>query len=131
MTKGDLDGVTFMNRPVKPLAGFTTLLMLTYMFFHIFNIGDHMPITWLAHIMAIVAGISAFCLWFGWYKRLQQMAEIGLLVACFVYITAAVNFFLVGGFDSEFLWLSLWSGGLVGSAFYLEARDRIAQTWED
>lgn len=125
MTKGDLDGVEFFHRPVKPLAGFTMLLMLTYMIFNMTQVNDLISSTWLGHAMAIIAGISAFCLGYGWFARIQQMAEIGLLVACFVYITASVNFFLLEGFASEYLWLSFWSAGLVGSAFYLEARDRI------
>ena len=122
MTKGDIEGRKMFGRPVKPLAGFMALLMFTYMIFNISNQGVLKDL-WLGDVVSIISGIAACCLLIGWFGRVQKMAEYGLLIASFVYITRASFIFFVVGPSSLDFWEALWTGGLVASAFYLEAND--------
>lgn len=122
MTKGDIEGKVVWGRPVKPLAGFMSLLMLVFTVFNILNRGV-LEELWLGDIVAVVASIAAVCFWVGWFGRVQKMAEAGLLIAAFAYVTrASFIFFVVGPSNQEF-WESLFTGGLVAAAFYLEASD--------
>lgn len=122
MTKGDVDGKLIWGRPVKPLAFIMSLLMVVFM---IYNILDKGVLTdlWLGDIIAVLAGVAAFCLWFGWFGKGQRMAEVGLLLAGFVYITRASFIFLLDGPGSQAFWESALTGCLVSAAFYLEASD--------
>ena len=125
MTKGDVDGKIIWGRPIKPVAGFMSLLMMTLVVYNVLDRGVFGNL-WLGDIIAVMAAVSAFCLWYGWVGRAQKMAEAGLLIACIVYIIRAAFVFFLLGPSSEIFWLSLWAGGLVGGAFYLEARDGVA-----
>ena len=97
MTKGDLDGVLWLNRPVKPLAAFLVLLMLNFTIFNITNEGIFKDFG-LNDIIAVLAGISCFSLFYAWIARNQTMVELGLVLAASVYVIRA--FFILFLFSS-------------------------------
>lgn len=111
-----------LNRPVKPLSGFMVLLMLTFTIYNIANKGV-LSDYWLGSLVAVLAFVSAGLLFVGWVVGSQLMNNLGLLIASFVYIVRAFFVFLLQGPLAESFWLSLWTGCLVGAAFYLEVTE--------
>ncbi len=123
MTKGDLDKVTFMGRPLKPVALGLTILMITLAVANWTDnglLGDNI----LSHILAAIAGLSALLLTAGWIAGKQRIAEIGLLGAAAVNIARSSFLLFTFGPGQQSVWLSLGVTVIAGGAYLLE-------TWDD
>ena len=122
MTRGDLEGLTFFNRPIKPVALGITVLMIVLTIFNIQEDGIFGD-TVLATGIALMAFTSAACLCFGWFGRGQMMAAAGLLLASITCVVRSVFALLVIGPADQTMWLSLGAGIISGGAFLLERWD--------
>lgn len=125
MTKGDLDGVSFLGRPVKPIALPAAFLMAVLMVYNIVDAGVLHDL-WLGDIVSILAGVSCIMLVLGWIIRSQRLIEFGLLAGCVVYVMRASFVIFVDGFAQSF-YLSLGAAGLFGGAYFLESWGRQQQ----
>lgn len=122
MTRGDLEGLTFFNRPIKPVALGITVLMVSITVFNLQHDGVFGS-TLLATSVALLAFTSAVCLTAGWLGRLQQMAEIGLLLASITYVIRGSFLLLLLGPSEQGVWLSLGASVISGGSFLLERWD--------
>lgn len=122
MTKGDLAGVLVWGRPVKPVALGATWLMATIVGYNLFNQGlfGHLVI---GDLVAVLAGSSYVLLMAGWFGRSQWAAEVGLLLACVVYILRGSFAALYVSPRNEGVWLSLGAAIILGGAYLLEHWD--------
>lgn len=126
MTKGDLENKRFLNRPIKPLAFIMMCLMFVIIYFNLVNDGLFYDL-WLGDVLALVAAISSASLFFGWFYRIQSMAEAGLLMAGIVYVVGSFFILFLVGPNNENFWQYFLIGVLSLAAFYLEARDSTYQ----
>lgn len=122
MTKGDLDGVTILGRPLKPLALQFAGLMCTLMFFNITNKGVFGDL-WLGDVVAVMAAVSVAALVAGWVAGSQKMAESGLFLACIVYMTRTAFLLFTQGFGVEGVYLGFFAAVGAGGAYLLETWD--------
>ena len=122
MTRGELEGLTFFGRPIKPVALGIAVFMLTLTVFNLQEDGIF-GATVLATLIALLSFASALCLIFGWFGRVQIMAEAGLLLASITYVIRAVFSLLIVGPSNQMMWLSIGAGIISGGAFLLERWD--------
>ena len=122
MTAGDLEGVTVMGRPIKPVALGLTILMLSLLVINLTGVGE-LTGTLLARVIAVMAGTAAVTLVAGWVWRSQRMAQAGLLLAAIVYITRSAFIALDSGIGSIGVWLGGGAGVIAAGAYLLETWD--------
>lgn len=122
MTKGDLT-MTFLNRPIKPVAfGLTiTMLIIAQANLRMTDRGVAYP---LSVVLTALATLSAVALLVGWIGRFQRLAEYGLLLVVAVYLTRAAFIFFASGPDQA-VWFSLTTTIIAGGSYFLEASDRL------
>lgn len=122
MTKGDLDRVTFLHRPVKPFALALALSQAVLVGFNLRD-ADVLDGSLWGNVVMTAAAISFAALAAGWWFRSQRMEEAGLALAAGTWVTRSVTILLVDSITLIGFWLSLcWSIAAVG-AFLLERRD--------
>lgn len=121
-TKGDLEKVTFLNRPIKPVALGLTVVMTTLAIANILDaglLGDNA----LSHTLAVFAVTSAILLTLGWITGKQRIAEIGLLTAAAVNVARSSFLLFTFGPGQQSVWLSLGVTVIAGGAYLLESWD--------
>lgn len=118
MTRGELEGLTFLDRPIKPVALGIVVFMITLTVFNLREDG-----IFGATLIALMAFTSTLCLVFGWFGRIQVMAEAGLLIAAVTYVIHAVFALLIVGPTNQTMWLSIGAGIISGGSFLLERWD--------
>lgn len=122
MTKGDLDGVTLLGRPIKPVALGISVIMASYTLFNVLNLGVFQDII-LGNVLSVIAGMSFVLLTVGWWGKSQKMAEWGLLAAAVTFLLRSSFVFLVGGFKDERVYLTLGMVTISCGAYLLERWD--------
>lgn len=122
MTREELEGLTFLDRPIKPVALGIVVFMITLTVFNLREDGIFGD-TILATLLALMAFTSTLCLVFGWFGRIQVMAEAGLLIAAVTYVIHAVFALLIVGPTNQTMWLSIGAGIISGGSFLLERWD--------
>lgn len=123
MTAGDLEGVTVLGRPVKPVALGLSILMVALVAINIADAGELRDAA-LGDGIAVMAGTAAVCLWVGWIARSQRMAEAGLLLSTVVYVLRSAFIAFDAGFGSIGVYLGAGAAVIAGGAYLLE-------TWDD
>lgn len=122
MTKGDLDGVLFLGRPLKPLALGMAVLMLTLSVYNVLHLSAFGGL-FLGDVVAVLAAVAVVTLTVGWYYGSQRMAEAGLLLAATVYVTRSAFLLFVSGPGTEGVYLGLGAAVMAGGAYLLESWD--------
>lgn len=123
MTKGDLDGVTFLGRPVKPMSLQFTILLATLTIWNIINQGAFRD-SILGDVIAVMAAVGVAALFSGWAIGSQRLAEVGLALSFFVYITRCAFLLGANGLLEEGIYLSIGAAVGAGGAYMLETWDR-------
>jgi hypothetical protein len=125
MTQGDLPGLRFLDRPVKPFAFALALSMIWLSLLNLADAGVFAD-TLLGHGIAGISMVSGTLLIAAWIMRSQRMAEIGLLAATFVWLARAIFAFLADPINSApYGWgLSLCWAFAAGGAYVVEVFDR-------
>lgn len=123
MSKGDLDGIRFLGRAIKPVALGMSLAML---FLTISNIADtgRLEDSWLGDVIALISVVSFVLLMGGWWGKWQRWAELGLVAAFTAWMIRFAFLLLTTPWYSQGTWLSLSSGIIAGGAYLLEVNDR-------
>ena len=121
MTKGDIDGLHFLGRTIKPVALGLSVAMFGIAFINITDTGrvtDH----WMTHVLSVSAILAFVGLVSGWVLKNQKLAEIGLLLAAVTsFLRASFIFFSVGWNVSE--WMTTACAIVAAGAYLLETTD--------
>jgi integral membrane sensor domain MASE1 len=127
MTRGDLGKMEFLDRPVKPLVAAIALSVAALFWFTLITPSDPIAQVVLGDIVGALAGASLALLVFAWWFRSQSAAEIGLLLATFVWVTRAALIAVVGVSHNvdvgHVFWYSLAWAIAAGGAYLLESWD--------
>lgn len=113
----------WLGRPFKPLALAMTASLLVIFVFNILDIGI-LDGSWQGDVLGGAALVGASLLTAAWIVRSQEIAEIGLAVAAWIWGTRALLAFALVGPHVEGSWFSMCWAGAAAGAFYLERRDR-------
>lgn len=100
------------------------LAMFILTVINVLNIGIF-GATALGNIVSVVAAVSAATLTAGWISKSQRMAELGLLLACFVWTTRASFALIFGSQNGDtYGWaFSIAWAVASGGAYLLERAD--------
>jgi hypothetical protein len=120
----NLPKVTVFGRPVKPVALGLGISMCVIAWAAFTDVGVLDGSRW-ADLLGLGAFTVAGTLFVAWYKRSQSLAEAGLLMSFFVWVTRFMLVILVGNnpISQEGLWLSLAWVVISGGAYLLERAD--------
>jgi hypothetical protein len=115
------------GRPVKPVALALTITMLIIAWAAVTNVGVLNSSSW-ADLLAGSALLTAGVLVAGWVRSSQRLAEVGLLLASFVWATRFWLIVLVnpGNITLEGLWLSVCWVVVASGSYLLEKADQRA-----
>lgn len=122
MTKGDLDTIRVLGRPLKPVALGLALTMTIVAQSNLRNM-DRGTVPPLSYLVAAIAAAAVIALAGGWIGRNQRLAEIGLLLVVGAYATRAAFIYLSSGFDQA-VFFSLATVIIAGGSYLLEASSR-------
>lgn len=122
MSKQDLPGVTFLGRPLKPVAFGLTLMMIiiAQSNFRGADRGTEYPLSVVLGIAAVAAAVTLII---GWATGRQTIAEIGLLTVVCVYVTRAAFIQFSTPWDQA-VFFSLSTAIIAGGSYILEASER-------
>ncbi len=122
MTKGDLDKMRVLGRPIKPVALGLSLTMLVVFWVNVRDTG-RVTDELLAHLLTVLAGVAFVLLVAGWVWTRQRLAETGLLLAAATLFTRSMFLYLTGGITEQAVWLTLASAITAAGAYLLEKTD--------
>jgi len=110
-------GVTFLGKKIKPYALAVSLTMFIQVYMLVTNVAaGELLDGWHGDTVAVVAGISALWLIFGWWWQKQSMLEWGLLLSAGVWATVATSVgFEFGVFYHNALLAGTWVIASIGS----------------
>jgi hypothetical protein len=128
MTKGDLEGLRLLGRPVKPVA---LGLMFSMAVLCVFNVTDAgvLGATRIGDVVAIMAGAAVLMLTAGWALRSQPMAEAGLFTAGLTMVLRSTFLFALQGVGNVGVWLGVGTAIIALGAFLLERIDENRGAW--
>jgi len=123
MTRGDLGRMTFLGRPIKPLAFAIMMSVATIFWFNVVANTDVLYDSLAGDIVGVTAGASTAMLMGAWWFRSQRFVEYGLLLAAGVWISRLLTVIFIQGLDFYGVYLSFaWTIATV-SAYLLETWD--------
>jgi hypothetical protein len=122
MTRGDVKW-RFMNRPVKPLAFFISMTLFTIYWFNVVLDADLANGAIVGDVVGSFALVGFVALIGGWLSRSQVMAEVGLVIAVFVWVTRSMMILFIVGPEQIGFWLSIAWAGTIAGAYVLESMD--------
>lgn len=128
MTKGDFDNIRVFGRQLKPVAFGLTLAMVALCVFNVAAegvLGDSV----VSHIVAVMAGLSAAGLFFGWTFGSQHMAEVGLFMTGMTMTLRSAFLFWYEGANQIGIWLGVGTAVVAFGSFLLERADEGAASW--
>lgn len=128
MTRGDLDGLLIMGRPLKPVALGLSLSMIVLTVFNTSDLGILRDAV-IGDVVGIMAAISASCLIAGWVFRSQHMAEAGLFIAGLTMVLRSAFLFALVGIGNIGVWLGVGTAIVALGAFLLERVDENRGEW--
>lgn len=109
--------VTFFGKKIKPYAAAVSMTMFILLGMMVQNVAaGELLDGWHGDMVAVVAGISALWLIFGWWWQKQSMLEWGLLLSAGVWATVATSVgFEFGVFYHNALLAGTWVIASIGS----------------
>lgn len=110
-------GVTFLGKKIKPYAAAVSMTMFILLGMMVQNVAaGELLDGWHGDMVAVVAGISALWLTFGWWWQKQAFLEWGLLLSAGVWATVAtIVGFEFGVFYHNALLAGTWVIASIGS----------------
>ena len=113
----------FLGRPVKPLAFFISMTLFTVYWFNVVIDSDVAQGAFVGDVVGSMALVGFVALIGGWLSRSQVMAEVGLILAVFVWVTRSAMALMVAGPNYIGVWLSVAWAGTIAGAYILESMD--------
>lgn len=129
-TKGDLDTVSILGRPIKPVALGLTILMVTLTVSNVTGAGVLGDVA-LSRVLAAGAAVSAILLTAGWVTGKQGLAEAGLLATAAGNIARSSFLMMTYGPGQQSVWLSMGVTVIAAGAYLLETWDASGRTTTD
>ncbi len=118
--------ITILGRPVKPVAFGLGVYMAVFMFYNLVDKGVFGNSKW-GDVLAVIAGAALALLVTAWVANSQRLAEVGLLLACSVFLIRGTFLILTIGFGSEAVYYQIANIIIAGGSYFLERADPAKQ----